>query len=1151
MTSHITVRLIWHDRGWDGHICDKPKQNVFCTGQFSLQGDYVKAHKDVKWETDNHSKFVADLGNLPPCTWTINAFSQRENKHVHVHPLKEQYHILPGVKPREEKVPAYSTGTWSYDKMYDKHEGGLFPLNQREKNIREYFEQFEPKKSLVFFYLNFDNPVNPENKKYVLVGISRLKEILPEQFFKGLTPEEREKFGELVWSRLIVHDHPNEGVVIPYQEYIKNGHDCKPILFEISGDFARQFKYVSREVSDDIATELVERMIVIVKRLKQDNLVKEDWDNKLLWLNHVLSEVWKNRGLYPGLGGIHEYLKFENGTTFVKEFAKHLGRKLDLRDEVFKLLTDGNIEGAYEEDLKRARKKWEVLSAEKKELLRTLAKFELSTEQIQKIVSEKKELTGITSSLRQMKQNPYLLCEEYIGEDEDDIISFHRIDNGFFPDRSLGTVEELRPDDIRRLRALIVEKLRSERNNGNCFLHVNDIFDYVEQKRIGWRTCSIDLDTINADRPFFDEKLVFIERNGKTYGYLKSVYDDERLVENRVKKLFQRSMYPTSELNWKIRISSKHDHIPEPLYQRVLDEQSTALENSYRHAFSIITGAAGTGKTQVVDALIRGIRERDGRQTFLLLAPTGKAATRLTQRTPVQAKTIHRALMEHGWLNPKNYKFTRDGRSTVAQNIIVDEASMVDLELMAQLFRAIDWNRVKRFVLVGDPNQLPPIGFGRPFLDIINFLKVQVQLKDNIASLTINCRQLEENSLALKLAEIFGGTRPYKNYEEMLSRIDQIAKAEQRHGIIGNDLEVHFWKNENDIEAIVMKKLEELLKEELKLSSEPSYEHFNKLVGIPNPYAGRGLDYFQILTPYRGYYYGTAALNVLVQEKFRLGLLARRQVKGFTTFDKVIQIQNTTIYHKGGSTTYLFNGQLGYIKALWQNGAYVKFLDIGEDIGFTDSGRYPIVENLELGYAISVHKAQGSDFEIVFLVLPKENKSLLSRELVYTALTRSKKKVVLFLQDDIEPLLEAMDPAKSVITGRNTSTFIFRFTSSKYFENDLIHYTANGEAVRSKSEVIIANELRNHGLSYEYERILWSKDGSSFRKPDFTVYCEGEEYYWEHLGMTDDPEYMQRWEAKKRWYEQNGFADRLIVSEEDAGGLDSRKIVQIIEARFK
>ena len=1065
---------------------------------------------------------------------------------MNVHPF------LDFVDPVAEMIPPFSAGTWSYDKMYDKTSSGtLFPLETREKQIREYFDKFEPGKSLVFFYLNYDNPLNSEDKKYVLVGISRLKDIQDYKHFSGMNKVQLERYGSLVWSRFIVHNFPEEGVKIPYQEYLDQGKDISHILFEISGDFTRQFKYVSRELSDDIATELIERMIRIVKHLKKDNIVKEDWDAKLEWLNKVLGEVWKNRGVYPGLGGILEYLGFDNGTIFIKELLVKIDHKQNLLNEILEIIQGKKNAGkTYERQLSQARKKWAVLSDEKRNLLKTLAKFELNAEQVEKIVSEKKEKTNIASSLKQIRENPYLLCEEYVGEDEDDVIGFYRIDNGFFPDRSLGVTYEIRPNDIRRLRALIIEKLRQEKNNGNCFLDAEEIFEYVESKRIDWRACSIDIDTLNADKLFFDEKLTIVVRSNRHYAYLKSVYEDERLIENRIQKLLQRPRMPSPSITWKEKISRKHEHIPEPVYKRVLDEQSKSLENSYRRAFSIITGAAGTGKTQVVDALIRGIKETDGRQTFLILAPTGKAATRLAQRTWMPARTIHRVLIENGWLNKWNYKFKLDGKPLIEQNIIVDEASMLDLELMAHLFKAVDWNHVKRFILVGDPHQLPPIGFGRPFLDIINFLRVQADCNDAVAHLTVNCRQIEESSTALELSFLFLGRHPPMNYEDLLNRI---ANASSNKGIIGNDLEVHYWKDENDLNDLIMGKLDELLRNEFKTSGEVGYAEFNKLLGIPNSIDERNLDYLQILTPYRGYYFGTQAMNNLVQKKFRSGLLARKEIRGFTVFDKVIQVVNTTIYRKGGETLSVFNGQLGYVKTIWGHGdgAYVRFLDASDDIPYTSSSRNPILENLELGYAITIHKAQGSDFDVVFLVLPKENQSLLSRELVYTALTRSKRKVVLLLQEDIDPLLKAINPANSAISGRNTSIFIFRFTSAKYRESDLIHITANGEQVRSKSEVIIANEMKSHGVSYGYEISLHSKDGSSFKIPDFTVYYEGEEFYWEHLGLTDDAEYMAKWEEKKKWYERNGFIDRLIVSVEDTSGLNSRKIVELIESKFR
>jgi len=145
-----------------------------------------------------------------------------------------------------------------------------------------------------------------------------------------------------------------------------------------------------------------------------------------------------------------------------------------------------------------------------------------------------------------------------------------------------------------------------------------------------------------------------------------------------------------------------------------------------------------------------------------------------------------------------------------------------------------------------------------------------------------------------------------------------------------------------------------------------------------------------------------------------------------------------------------------------------------------------------------------------------------------------------------------MNLANSAILLRNTSIFKFRFISEKYRANDLIHRTDRldkAEYVRSKSEVIIANELLRHNISYEYEQQLYAKDHSDWVLPDFTIQYEGDTWYWEHLGRLKDPEYVAQWERKMQWYARNGYDSRLVITEE-VKGFDSPKIVQIIKERF-
>jgi exodeoxyribonuclease V alpha subunit len=216
--------------------------------------------------------------------------------------------------------------------------------------------------------------------------------------------------------------------------------------------------------------------------------------------------------------------------------------------------------------------------------------------------------------------------------------------------------------------------------------------------------------------------------------------------------------------------------------------------------------------------------------------------------------------------------------------------------------------------------------------------------------------------------------------------------------------------------------------------------------------------------------------------------------------------------------------------------------------------RPEINETLELAYALTVHKAQGSDFDVVFLIIP-QNASTLSRELVYTGLTRFRKKLILLIEKDIQPLLRLRSADSSDTQLRNTQIFdlALRPTDIKQpYREALIHRTKKGIAVRSKSEVIVADILDSLGISYEYEKPLYSiSDPKDFRLPDFTVSFEGDIFYWEHLGMLSVPTYQEAWKRKLKWYKDNGLGDALIVSEDGLdGSIDAEEIERIAKERI-
>ena len=223
--------------------------------------------------------------------------------------------------------------------------------------------------------------------------------------------------------------------------------------------------------------------------------------------------------------------------------------------------------------------------------------------------------------------------------------------------------------------------------------------------------------------------------------------------------------------------------------------------------------------------------------------------------------------------------------------------------------------------------------------------------------------------------------------------------------------------------------------------------------------------------------------------------------------------------------------------------------------------------NLELAYVLTVHKVQGSQFNIVFLIIP-EKIALISKELIYTALTRQTDKLVLLIQNSAKyHLLHAK--TNSSILDRNSSIF-FHYdvrTSSqaicKHLMDNHIHRTNRLdkiELVTSKSEALIANLLLAERIPYEYERVLDCKDFPV--KPDFTFLDdEGKPLlYWEHLGMSGDPEYDRKWERKRQGYENNGYKiitkddlqrtkdpKSILITKEHRGAFDSTEIHATIE----
>ena len=611
-------------------------------------------------------------------------------------------------------------------------------------------------------------------------------------------------------------------------------------------------------------------------------------------------------------------------------------------------------------------------------------------------------------------------------------------------------------------------------------------------------------------------------------------------------------------------------------------KQADVCMQIFSKPICVLSGAAGTGKTTVIKAIVENIERVHGQAAgFLLMAPTGKAAERLKTQTEKKSSTIHSYLASNGWLN-KNFTLKRKGgtKGQDVNTIIIDECSMIALNLFATLLRSINWNSVQRLILVGDSNQLPPIGRGKVFSDTIEWLNQEYP--ENVGVLRENIRQLvnrvEGNGCGiLDLAELFiqekqsdmddieAADTLKRKKEELFTRI-----MENGNGDVDKDLAVYFWKEQADFETLLR---DVLTKDMESMTSMKDYPGLDKLWqqairktdGTSNP------DAIQIISPYRGEFYGTGALNVLMQNDVNPYWSHRYNLDGISYFDKVIQFRNRPksdmAYAYNQETRAIeqhevYNGEIGLVlmhpfdqknkrynymstierfQVAFSNKNRQKLrYNYGREYGRNDKGRYlpeqKVQENLELAYAISVHKSQGSEFDYVYIVIPKRDSHLLSMELLYTAITRAQKKVTILLQGDIGTLSALGHIEKSAVRRINSSVFAFNplpeelLYIQNWYADEKKLATLSEYFVRSKSEVIIANMLVSEEVPFSYEKPLYAPDGTMFL-PDFTVKFRGELYYWEHVGRLDHPDYRAHWEIKEKWYEKH-FPGKLLITYE-------------------
>ncbi len=472
----------------------------------------------------------------------------------------------------------------------------------------------------------------------------------------------------------------------------------------------------------------------------------------------------------------------------------------------------------------------------------------------------------------------------------------------------------------------------------------------------------------NALSELIAKRDIIIDRMDNTdMCYLYSYYHDEIYISKRLSAMaYTSNKYAISEdrAEREIDIFEKNEEI------QLAPEQRNAVVTALSGGCMILTGGPGTGKTTTINTIIRLLE--DLKLKVALAAPTGRAAKRMTQITGREAKTIHRLLGAQ--VSGHGHVFMHDEENPLNDDVIIlDEVSMVDTPLMAAFLRAVKAGG--RVIFSGDSDQLPSVGAGNVLHDIIESKTIPV------IKLTHIFRQSEESLIIVNAHKINNGEMP-----ELMDRTKDFFFMRRTNP-------------ESSVDTIL-----ELYKKRL-----------------PDTYSLNPITDIQVLTPTKKGITGTVELNRALQQYINPQCEVRSEYKyGQTVFregDKVMQTKNNYDMpytdEDGEKGMGIYNGDMGIINSIHNTD---KYMVITFDEGKTVEYPFANLDELDLAYAITVHKSQGSEFPYVIMPVCSYIPMLMSRNLFYTAITRAKNMVVL------------VGSEKTIANMTNNNSYTKRFT---------------------------------------------------------------------------------------------------------------------------
>lgn len=530
-------------------------------------------------------------------------------------------------------------------------------------------------------------------------------------------------------------------------------------------------------------------------------------------------------------------------------------------------------------------------------------------------------------AVERIKQNPYILCGEIYG------VGFEKADAIA---KDLGMKKNAPERIAMGLKYVLMHNAAS---NGHSFLPLDKLCAVAK------RLLSCEMNEIEDEAAALETRgeIVCVRHEGMKCAYLRDYYEAEKYTAEKLCAL-DRAGKNLGEDN----VLSLISMVERESNMEYAVLQKRAICQAASNGVFILTGGPGTGKTTVVRAIIRVFDAMGLR--IALAAPTGRAAKRMSQSAGEEAKTVHRLLeMEYG--AEDKLRFRKNEKDQLEDDvIIIDEASMLDLMLTDALLKAIKPGA--RLILIGDVNQLPPVGAGHVFDDIIK--------SDRFATveLTHIFRQAQESLIVTNAHAV--------NHGEYMN-------LESKSG------DFFFLPRQEDAQTAAT--IAELCKKRL-----------------PKSYELTVFDGIQVITPSRKGDAGTEMLNSALQSVINPPARGKseKKVRDFTLRegDKVMQIKNNydIEWNKNGTQGFgIFNGDIGVIKKIDLSEELIT-VDFEDKICEYD---YTMLDELELAYAITVHKSQGSEYPIVIMPLYRYTPKLLTRNLLYTAITRAQSIVIL------------------------------------------------------------------------------------------------------------------------------------------------------------